>query len=94
MSTVHRDLRFRHRSQALTLWERYGRAPGLKPGEGSFAAELFGRVVGGMADHSDYMRNATQTINLYRQLRTGRVTTGADPGQEGVSKNTSRERLE
>jgi hypothetical protein len=29
MSTVQRDLRFLHRSQALTLCDRYGRDPAL-----------------------------------------------------------------
>ena len=45
MSTVHRDLRLRHKSQALTLCDLYGRAPALNPGDGSFEAGLFGTAV-------------------------------------------------
>lgn len=57
MSTVHRDLRLRHKSQALTLCDLYGRAPALlKPGEGSLGAELAESVVeveGGIMSRHD-----------------------------------------
>ena len=42
---MHRDLRLRHKSQALTLCDLYGRAPALNPGDGSFEAGLFGTAV-------------------------------------------------
>ena len=48
MSTVHRDLRFLHKSQALTLCDRYGLAPALKPGEASFGVAVVEAVAGGM----------------------------------------------
>jgi hypothetical protein len=37
MSTVQRDLRFLHRSQALILCDRYGREPALITTGGAFA---------------------------------------------------------
>lgn len=41
---MHRVLRRRHRSQALTLCDLYGRVPALNPGEGSLGLELPGTV--------------------------------------------------
>lgn len=59
MSTVHRDLRFLQRSQALTLCDLYGLAPALKLGEECFWVELFWVVAGGMLRHERNIR-ATQ----------------------------------
>lgn len=66
MSTVHRDLRLRHRSQALTLCDLYGRAPALTTGEGSLEPEVLGSAVEGaiMSRHADAQTECNNVVAI------------------------------
>jgi len=70
MSTVHRDLRLRHKSQALTLCDLYGRAPALlKLGEGSLGAELPESVVEGGIMSRHAVKQKQEMYNFVAKYR-------------------------
>ena len=65
MSTVQRDFRFRHKSQALTLCDLYGRDPALKLDE-LLVVRLFWAAAGGIL--SPLIKKAWYEHPPYRQI--------------------------